>query len=174
MIDANGQSLPESFTTSFSVGPPNREPIDPRQWTLSLPPSGTRQPLSVSFPVPLGRALMSRAITVIGAGQMPITGDIMIDGFETRWTFTPTKPWVHALYHLAIEQTLEDVSGNTAREPFDVDARKLAALRGAPKLMSLAFAPCPREGVYTHPSRGPSCPETAEVPGALGTDGQLP
>jgi hypothetical protein len=148
MIDANDQPLRETFSTSFSVGPANREPINPRQWTLSLPRSGTRQPLSVSFPGPLDRALMSRGITVVGAGQMPVAGNISVEQFETRWIFTPTTPWVPAVYRIVIEGSLEDVSGNTTQAPFDASAHERTAWPRVAKLTSLPFALCP--GVVHH------------------------
>jgi hypothetical protein len=143
MIDAMGNPLRGSFTKSFRVVPAIRNAIDPRQWTVSLPASGTLQPLALTFPASIDQALLSRDIRIVGASQKPVAGDIEIDQHETRWAFTPSAPWQAGLYHLEVGASLEDVSGNTIWAPFDIDARNDAAWQSAQSQVSLPLVICP-------------------------------
>jgi hypothetical protein len=143
MIDAIGNPLRGSFAKSFRVVAAIRTAIDPRQWMVSLPVSGTRRPLELTFPAPLDQALLSREVRLVGADQKPVAGDIAIDRHETRWAFTPASPWQPGSYHVEIGPSLEDVSGNTIWAPFDVDERNDPAWRHAPRRASLPVIICP-------------------------------
>ena len=110
---------------------------------VSLPVSGTRQPLMLTFPASLDQALLARDIRIVGADQKPVAGDIEIDRHETRWAFTPSSAWQAKPYHVEIGPSLEDVSGNTIWAPFDVDAHTDSAWQSAQRQVSLPFVICP-------------------------------
>ena len=137
MIDAKGNRLRGSFAKSFSVAAAIRKAIDPRQWIVSLPVSGTRRPLALTFPAPLDQALLSREVRIVGPDEKPVAGDIEIDRHETQWAFTPSSVWQAGSYHVEIGTRLEDVSGNTIWVPFDVDARNDTARQSAQRQVSL-------------------------------------
>src|SRR5262249_13194478 len=65
--DAEGNTLRETFRKKFPVGPPDDEPIDPKNWKLAPQSAGSRQPLMVRFPKPLDHALLHRLICVANA-----------------------------------------------------------------------------------------------------------
>ena len=118
-LDGNGNPLGESFTKSFHVGPPDLAPLEPKTWKIAPPHAGTRDPISVTFPEPLDRGLLLRAIGVRRNG-VPIVGEVRVDLDETRWTMTPSEPWRpgdHALVALGI---LEDLAGNRIGRAFEI------------------------------------------------------
>ena len=42
-LDGNGQPLRETFERRFTVGPPDRSPLDVAAWTITAPREGTRE-----------------------------------------------------------------------------------------------------------------------------------
>ena len=50
-----------------------------------------------------------------------VSGTVMISGEETRWQFTPQRPWQAGRYHLVADTRLEDLAGNSIGRPFEVD-----------------------------------------------------
>ena len=143
MVDAMGHPLRERFAKSFQVAAAIRKAVDPRRWKVYPPASGTRQPLTLLFPAPLDRALLSRLVRVVAPDERPITGDIVIDENETRWAFMPISDWESRPYRIEIDTSLEDVSGNSVAVPFDVAARNDSKAYDAARRVSLLLIPCP-------------------------------
>jgi hypothetical protein len=143
MSDAEGRPLLKGISKSFRVIAAIREPIDPGRWMVDLPASETRQALVLSFPAPLDHALLSRMIRVVDADQQAVVGRIEIDRQETRWAFTPSSAWLAGPYQLRLDASLEDLSGNTPRAPFDADAGSDIARGSANNPPALAFLLCP-------------------------------
>ncbi len=119
--DAAGNPLAAAAKKSFHAGPPDDVPIDPAAWKLTAPAAGTREPLVVAFGEPLDRALAERLLSVVDADKHPIPGAIEIDEAETRWRFTPEKPWAAGEYRLMVDTALEDLAANAIGRSFDVD-----------------------------------------------------
>ena len=122
--DAAGQPLVAPFRRQYRVGPPRERALDPDAWHLDLPAPGTRDPLTVRFPVPLDYGLLHRALHVADDSGQPLAGELRVDQAETRWTFTPRAPWRPAEYRLVAAATLEDAAGNRIGRPFEVDAEE--------------------------------------------------
>jgi hypothetical protein len=120
--DAEGRPLKDSFRKPFRAGPPDDRPPDPGAWTLSPPPAGTRDPLTVEFPEPLDHALLGRVVRVVDARGRPVPGEVVIERDETRWRFRPEPPWRREEYRLVVATVLEDLAGNSVGRPFEVDA----------------------------------------------------
>ena len=132
--DAAGQPLTAPFRREFRVGPARERALDPADWRLDLPAPGTRDPLTVRFPVPLDYGLLQRALRVSTGDDRPLAGTVRVEQGETRWTFTPRGPWRPGEYRLVAAATLEDVAGNRIGRAFEVDAaeaRGSARARGA-------------------------------------------
>jgi hypothetical protein len=119
--DGAGNPLKQSFQKTFSVGPPDREPIDPKRWQMQPPPADTRDALSVNFAESLDYALAQRLIAVTLESGEIVAGQIALSEQERRWTFIPARSWQRGRYHLLIQTTLEDLAGNNIGKPFDVD-----------------------------------------------------
>jgi hypothetical protein len=126
--DATGNSLAEPFEKRFKVVGPDREPLDPKQWKLQEPKTGSKEPLEIRFPKPVDHALAQRLIRV----YRPATGgnantESEVDGRATlldqerRWRFSPDRQWTAGQYTLQVETTLEDLAGNNIGKPFEVD-----------------------------------------------------
>lgn len=119
--DGTGTPLKESFQKTFRVAAPDREPIDPARWQLTLPQTGTRDALTVNFTEPLDAALALRVLSVTTEAGQRIEGGLALTAQESQWVFTPFHPWSAGKYALLIQTTLEDLAGNNIGKPFDVD-----------------------------------------------------
>jgi hypothetical protein len=120
-LDAAGEPLIADHRKTFRVGPADSAPPDPADWKLGLPTAGTRDPLVLTFPEPLDRAMLGRVVSVLNADKKPVSGDDTVDGEETRWRFAPERPWVAGRYFVAVSKDLEDLAGNSIGRPFEVD-----------------------------------------------------
>ena len=100
----------------FRGAPPDRTPIDPKQWILKPPRAGTSDALIVDFPKPMDYALLARLLTIPG-----VPGTVSIDREETRWAFTPNETWRPGKHELKVDLALEDLAGNRIDRVFDVD-----------------------------------------------------
>lgn len=115
---ATGETLAVAATRTWSVGPPDRDAIDPLEWVIQTPHAGTTEPLRVRFGEPLDPALALRLIAVTRAGERQAGSRQLAEG-ETAWSFTPRDPWAVDDYLLSVDPTLEDVAGNSLRGAFD-------------------------------------------------------
>ena len=118
-LDGNGQPLRETFERRFTVGPPDRSPLDVASWKITAPREGTREPLTVAFSEALDHGLLLRAIGVRRDGA-PLTGQAQVDAHETRWTMTPDAPWQPGRYELIALGILEDLAGNRIGRAFEI------------------------------------------------------
>jgi hypothetical protein len=73
------------------------------------------------MPEPLDHALMRRAIGVEDGTGNRVDGEVEIGNWETRWTFTPSRPWVAGDYSLVALSIVEDLAGNKIGTPFEID-----------------------------------------------------
>jgi hypothetical protein len=119
--DAAGQPLTAGFEKRFKAGPMIDVAIDPKQWKVTPPAAGTREPLIVRFARPLDRALLEWAIAVENAAGKSIDGAIAVADDERRWEFCPDQPWESGSFSLVVDTTLEDSAGNNLSRPFEVD-----------------------------------------------------
>jgi hypothetical protein len=119
--DAAGEPLKEPFRKTFDVGPPDERQPDMKAWRVAPPKAGSSDPLVLSFPEPLDRAMLERVVTVLDSAGKLVPGRIEIDAEETRWRFTPASPWQAGTYRIAAQTTLEDLAGNSIGRPFEVD-----------------------------------------------------
>ena len=119
--DAEGNPLREPFRKTYSAGPADTAPIDPSAWTIQAPGVSSREPLRVTFPEPLDRALLDRALTVLDANGKAVPGAVAIEAEETAWRLAPERPWQAGDYRIVIDKDLEDLAGNQVGRAFEVD-----------------------------------------------------
>ncbi|MEE2636773.1 MAG: hypothetical protein VYE68_06010, partial [Acidobacteriota bacterium] len=119
-LDEAGMPLKQEFTRPLTVGAPQHHAIDPTRWGISPPPAGTRDPLEVSLPSSLDYGLLQRALRIVNAGGVGLTGAVAIGEAETVWTFTPAMPWASEEHMLVALPTLEDPAGNRIGRAFEV------------------------------------------------------
>ena len=119
--DAEGNPLQAPFEKRFTVGPADTIPLDTANWRLRVPARGSTQRLVVSIPEPLDHALMRRAIGVENEAGRRVDGEVEVGNWETRWTLTPSQPWVAGTYFLVVLSILEDLAGNKIGTPFEID-----------------------------------------------------
>ena len=119
--DASGQPLAEGFKKTFKCTPPVGKAIESKEWKLTAPREGTREPISVRFPQPLDQALLERTISVQDATGTHVAGQIAISDEERHWELRPDLPWKAGKHHLVVDTVLEDLAGNRIGSPFEVD-----------------------------------------------------
>ncbi len=119
---ASGQPLADPFRRTFRAGPPDETQPDPKTWTISAPKATTSDPLRLTFPEPLDRAMLDHAIVVRRADGTIVTGRVEVDPDATAWRFRPHRPWVEGDYAIDVDAELEDLAGNSVSRPFEVDA----------------------------------------------------
>ena len=123
--DATGLPLKAGYRKTFRVGLPDTTPPDPANWRLQAPTLSTTGPLAITFPESLDRALLGRVIVVVDDMNRPVAGKIAIGDDETSWSFTPRAPWHRGGFFVLVDQTLEDLAGNSIGRPFEVDVFKV-------------------------------------------------
>lgn len=118
-LDGRGQPLKEEYRHTFTAGPADETPLNTSAWKIHPPPAYRRDPVTVTFPKPLDRGLLFRALGVRRAGA-DVKGDVRIERNETRWEFRPAEPWAAGNYTLLVLTLLEDPSGNRIGRAFEV------------------------------------------------------
>ena len=119
--DAEGIPLKEEFRKTFTVGPPDRQPLDLDTWKIVRPRAGTTEPVVVEFPEPMDHAIVLRELDVLDSGGMPVDGPVALDRDETRWKLTPVAAWKKGAYTLRVGTSTADLAGNMVGRPFEVD-----------------------------------------------------
>jgi hypothetical protein len=119
--DATGHPLREAYRKSFRTGPADETQPDPKTWKVAAPEGGGSDPLSLTFPEPLDRAMLNRALTVRDSQGHEVPGRVDVDASATRWSFHPGRPWSAGQFQVVIDATLEDLAGNSIARPFEVD-----------------------------------------------------
>ena len=117
--DTNGRPLVESFRRRFNVGPSEHRAIDPTEWRISPPTTGTLDPVVVSLSRPLDYALLQRSVVITTTADEVLDGVVTIGAAETEWVFTPHATWETATYHVVALPVLEDPAGNRVGRPFE-------------------------------------------------------
>jgi hypothetical protein len=118
--DAHGNPLESETRKALRVGPPDYDPPKAIDWRVAPPRAGTWEPLVVTFPDPLDRALLDRVIEILGPSGEPMPGTVSIEAHETRWSFRPRDPWKAGDYSLRALSILEDLAGNSLKQKFEV------------------------------------------------------
>ena len=137
--DAGGKPLKATFQKKFRVSDPDDVQPDPQQWKISAPAATTRQPLKVLFNEPLDHAMLQRVLGVVDSRGKPVSGEVIVDQQESRWSFQPTPAWQAGEYHLLVNSELEDRAGNSIGRPFEVDVFRRVDPKVIRKTIRLPF-----------------------------------
>lgn len=116
-FDGHGLPLKNSYRRTFTVGPPDEKPIDPKSWKIETPAAGTTDPLTVTFPKPLDQDRLIAALRVMAPNGKPLEGEVIVGPEETTWLFTPDQPWKVGTHNVAVLPMLEDLAGNRLESP---------------------------------------------------------
>ena len=138
-LDANGQPLAKKYERTFQVGPPDRTPIEPREWKIDPPSAGRFGALRVTFPEPIDHALALRLLQVTREDGTPVAGTAALADAERRWSFTPARPWQRGAHQLIVPGTLEDLAGNNVGKAFEEELLGPGTRRELGKTVKLPF-----------------------------------
>lgn len=137
--DAAGNPMKHEYRKRLVVGPPDETQPRPEAWKVHSPSSGNLEPLVVEFPEALDHAMLLRVITILDPNGKAVRGQIAIESEETRWIFTPARPWEAGTFQLSIESTLEDLAGNSIARPFEVDVFRPIETRVVSEFVRIPF-----------------------------------
>ncbi len=137
--DARGQSLLATVDKPFTVVPADDEKLDPEQWKIQTPPSGTCDAVVLEFDEPLDQALLTRVLQVRHQDGTVIPGESWVSSKETKWQFAPLKAWEIGTYNIEVATNLEDLCGNSIARPFEVDMQVSATEPTAPAHIAVEF-----------------------------------
>ena len=84
-----------------------------------MAPGTPDAPLVIEFGESLDRALTERLLAVEDAAGAAVDGHVQLSAGETRWSFSPERPWRPGDYRLRISPSLEDLAGNTLERRFE-------------------------------------------------------
>lgn len=138
-LDSAGLPLSKPFRKKFRVSAPDREPPTPAAWKIKPPKAATVDMLIVNFPEPMDHALALRVINVTDATGRSVDGTNSLSKHETRWTFTPNKPWTVGQHQLHVSNTIEDRAGNNIGKAFEEDLREGTQRRFTNQVVKLSF-----------------------------------
>jgi hypothetical protein len=137
--DAHGRPLREAYRRAFRAGPAIDRPIALADWGLSVPAAGSLDPLVVTVPWPLDRALFERTVGVAADGQ-PLDGRVEVGNDEKEWRFVPAEPWSSGSHEIEVLSVLEDPQGNLIDQAFEVDPTR-APVAPRPERYRIPFRP---------------------------------
>ncbi len=123
--DAKGRPLKAGYRLAFRAGPPDLTPPDPATWRLAAPSLRTGDPVVITFPESLDRAMLGRVLAVVDDANRPVAGKVAISDDQTSWSFTPEAPWHRGGYTVLVDRILEDLAGNSIGRAFEVDVFKV-------------------------------------------------
>jgi hypothetical protein len=136
--DAAGEPLKAEFRKTFTAGPAEETPPDPKTWKLTPPATG-KDVVTLRFPKPMDHALLHRAIAVRDAAGAEVDGDVSVSDEERTWQFRPTKSWSQGNYRVEVDTILEDRAGNGVGRPFEVDVLRPPTIFIESKKVELPF-----------------------------------
>lgn len=119
MLDANGRPLGQAFTKKFRTGRAERTLPLVKDWRVDAPSAATAEPVKITFPRPLDRALLDRMLIVKTDRGETVAGRIGVRSEETVWIFHPHLPWRNSPYIVVVDPRLEDLAGNNPGRLFD-------------------------------------------------------
>lgn len=119
--DAMGAPLKADFIKSFHVGPPDREPPDPKTWKVESAKAQSSDPVRVRFPDSMDYALTMRMTSVSNERGHRVSIRKALGDHERELVITPEAAWHPGGYELLVQTTIEDLAGNNIGKPFEVD-----------------------------------------------------
>ena len=135
MRDDRGYELEGPFESEFRVGAADRTSPDPSRWNLAV--RDRSSPLEVTLDEPLDQALLLRLLRVESASGVEVPGVPSVSSKETRFVFTPDRPWSPGEYRLRVDAEIEDLAGNKPGRLFDESMGRAEA--SSPKAVELSF-----------------------------------
>ena len=119
--DDAGQPLAKAYRKDFRTTAEDRSPLTPRDWSVSSPKAGTRDPVTVEFGEPLDHALLMRCLEIRDDSDKVVAGEWSTEREDTRSIFRPNLNWSPGEFQLVVDGILEDLAGNTPLRVFDTD-----------------------------------------------------
>lgn len=117
----HGLPLKKGWSQGFETTSPDRNQPALEQLALTIPNRASLEPLKIDFKEAMDLALLNRSIQVFNAEGQRLSGEVVLEGQMSIWTFVPKETWLPGSYQLRIDTNLEDLAGNNFNRPFDRD-----------------------------------------------------
>jgi len=138
--DANGQSIGKDVVKRFLAVSEDHVQPDPSSWKVSVPKSGSKEVLTVTFDGSIDWSMLFRSITLLDSDARTVAGSISVSEHETVWTFTPEQVWEKGSYTISVDPSLEDAAGNSVGRQFDVDVFEKTESSNDGTISSISFS----------------------------------
>jgi len=132
--DDRGYTLKNAYEKPFFVSGRDDTKPNPKYWTISPPPAGSRQYLRIAFHEPLDYGLIKECFAIWNDKEQFIEGNWMPDENETGIAFIPSSSWEKGNYQVRIQEKLEDLAGNNLKRLFDQDLERQSSPNQPPRL----------------------------------------
>ena len=119
--DHTGRPLGSDFLKKFRATEMDETQPTILSWRITSPKPDSAQKLSIKFPEPMDSSMLEHVLNVEDSTGKRVSGKTKVADNERVWTFTPAIPWRTGQYNIVVENTLEDLAGNSLEKPFDVD-----------------------------------------------------
>jgi hypothetical protein len=140
--DAQGLPLRAAAQRRYEVGRDERRHVDPGGWGLTVPPTGTFDPLQVTFGRPLDHGLLARCLHVAGPDGQLVDGTPRTGPEEQSWQLVPRQAWAPGSHQLIVDPVLEDLAGNSVSRVFDRDLTRPEDRPRQARPIAVPFRPC--------------------------------
>lgn len=130
--------LTEPYVMKFKVAGPVRSTIDLNRWMIEVPRVDSMDALQITTASILDKALAERLIQ-IQRNEIKLVGDWTYDPSTKLLNFSPSEAWKDVTYSVFVSPKLEDVSGNTPINVFDLEGG--GKIKGEVEPTVLSFSP---------------------------------
>ena len=115
----NGTPLSENYNRDFVVGKLDREIPDLTTWKLTVPTSGTKQPLTIHLAEAMDMGALLEAIKICKDDKLPVSVRLALGPTDREVRLYPHKAWESGEYVVKVAEWTEDLAGNRMDRLFD-------------------------------------------------------
>lgn len=134
---AKGVALGQDVRFEFQVGQADHAQPNMKHWQITVPESGTKEPLVVRFDEPMDTSVLVSALRVQSGSTEVALAEAQVSPDGLQWSVAPRQPWKKGTLELCAEPTLEDLAGNSLEKLFEVDVSE--AVSAAPVVVRRDF-----------------------------------
>src|ERR1700730_3821351 len=91
--DPAGHPLGKEVRKPFRTLAEDRVRIELKEWKVSAPAVGTKQPGTLAVPQPMDVQALQGFVTVTDAKGGAVKGRVTVGAAEKTWAFHPEQPW---------------------------------------------------------------------------------
>lgn len=106
------------YERSFKVIDPQKKPLNPTRWKLSVYQKRSKPVFDLNFDIPMDDRSAQAWISVIKNGT-PVAGSASVSRSGYTWRFRGGEPLEEGTYQVIVSDQLEDIAGNRISGSFE-------------------------------------------------------